>query len=401
MMKTTRLIQTVGFALLSVQLSTGLAQYGQQALRLQGTCTETDGSECNQKPEWRNGGQANGAQQNSQQLCVDGENCINAETIANTTLTAEEQQSLLFMREEEKLARDVYTVLYEKWKTPVFANISMSEQRHMDSVLWLMQQYDVADIASEEVGVFNNAELQDLYNSLIARGETSQIEALQVGALIEEVDIADLQKGLANTANQAIQTLYNSLIAGSENHLRSFVRNIENLGYRYTAQVLDATQISDILSGDASVVGFAINPDSAQLQFTQAQFRPSISTDKGQYGSQLQVSTQEKLNVNMTIMPDTQHRNEIADIVNVVSYRQQNNEQIQMVMQSANGWQSWDGSLDTLEAQSQQQLNQQQRVNVFEGQISAKGHYQINVGYRLNNGTLVFNSTPIEFTVSD
>jgi hypothetical protein len=279
----------------------------------------------------------------------------------------------------------------------------MSEQRHIDSVLWLMQQYGLEDSAPEAAGTFNSVELQDLYNSLMARAEISQLEALQVGALIEEVDIADLEAALATTQNQAIQSVYGNLVAGSEKHLRSFVTNIENLGYVYTAQNLEAAQVSDILTDDASNTGFAINPNTAQMQPTTAQFRPNLTTDKGQYGNQLQVSMDESLNIGMTVVPDSQHRGQSADIVNVVSYTEKGSDTSQMFMRNTeNSWQVWDGNMNNLvAAQSQQQLGQQNRVTVFEGQLGAKGDFQVSVGYRLQDGTFIFNGEPIRFTIGD
>jgi hypothetical protein len=49
-------------------------------------------------------------------------------------LTSAESSSILFMKQEEKLARDVYQVLHAKWGHVTFANIAVSEQRHMDAV---------------------------------------------------------------------------------------------------------------------------------------------------------------------------------------------------------------------------------------------------------------------------
>jgi hypothetical protein len=397
-MKTRALVQAISIVLLTGQFTVGFAQYGQQGgygQNLQGTC---EGEDCNQQWQPRN-------EQGSQQHRLDNGELIQTEAInvTDNPLTEEARESLLFMREEEKLARDVYTVLYEKWGTPIFANIAVSEQRHIDSVLWLMQQYGLEDTATDTTGVFTNTELQDLYNTLIARGETSQLEALQVGALIEEVDIADLEAALITIDNPAIQQVYANLIAGSEKHLQGFVRNIENLGYTYTAQSLDANRVSEILSGSANSAGFAINPDAAQMQSTSAQFRPNVSTDKGQYGNQLQVNATESLNVGMTIIPDSQHRGQSADIVNVVSYTADGADSAQMFMRNAeNGWQTWDGNLNNLvAAQTQQQLGQQNRVTVFDGQLGAKGRFQISVGYRLQDGTLIFNGEPIEFTISE
>jgi len=118
-----------------------------------------------------------------------------------TTLSVAEESSLTFMREEEKLARDVYMVLYEQWGLKVFNNISQSEQSHMDSVATIMAIYDVADTASSEDGVFTNTDLQDLYLQLVSDGEASLIAVLEVGALIEEVDINDLNNAIETADN--------------------------------------------------------------------------------------------------------------------------------------------------------------------------------------------------------
>jgi len=118
-----------------------------------------------------------------------------------TTLSVAEESSLTFMREEEKLARDVYMVLYEQWGLKVFNNISQSEQSHIDSVATIMAIYDVADTASSEDGVFTNTDLQDLYLQLVSDGEASLIAALEVGALIEEVDINDLNNAIETADN--------------------------------------------------------------------------------------------------------------------------------------------------------------------------------------------------------
>ncbi|MEN8224479.1 MAG: DUF2202 domain-containing protein, partial [Bacteroidota bacterium] len=134
-----------------------------------------------------------------------GTDDLNCNCIVNpaATITPEEEEMLVYMREEEKLARDVYAKFYEKYDLAVFNNISTSEQRHMDRVLCLLMHYGIDDPASTEVGVFNNAELQELYNMLIDQGSASQNDALTVGATIEDVDIYDLEEYVAQTSNEA------------------------------------------------------------------------------------------------------------------------------------------------------------------------------------------------------
>ncbi len=163
-------------------------------------------------------------------------------------LGTEEIQTLSFMREEEKLARDVYLTLNNLWAQPVLANIAESEQRHMDAMLALLNQYRLADPASPELGIFNNTDLQALYEQLIARGRQSALDALYVGAAIEEIDILDLQRAIAETNHADLQQSYENLLAGSNNHLRAFVRNIENQGLVYEPQYLSIEQLETILA---------------------------------------------------------------------------------------------------------------------------------------------------------
>ncbi|VGO22611.1 DUF2202 domain-containing protein [Pontiella sulfatireligans] len=163
-------------------------------------------------------------------------------------LTDEEAADLLFMREEEKLARDVYITFYDKWHNQVFDNISQSEQKHTDAVLDLILKYGLDDPALPEVGEFANAYLQDLYDELIAIGMASQLDALYVGALIEEVDIEDIVLSMERTDKADILNVYGDLLAGSESHLNAFVKNIEAIiDGTYEAQYITQEEVDAIL----------------------------------------------------------------------------------------------------------------------------------------------------------
>ena len=162
-------------------------------------------------------------------------------------LSAVEAADLLFMREEEKLARDVYTTLYAEWGVAVFDNISQSEQTHMDKILGLLDQYGLDDPALR-FGEFADGELQDLFDALIAAGLQSELDALMVGALIEEVDMEDIVLAMERTDEADILTVYGNLLAGSENHLNSFVKNIEAItGETYVAQWISQEEVDAIL----------------------------------------------------------------------------------------------------------------------------------------------------------
>ena len=176
-------------------------------------------------------------------------NSLPIEPLSNDELT-----SLSFMREEEKLARDVYITLYSKWSVNIFNNISSSEQTHMDAVLLLLKKYNLTDpVGSNAVGVFNNATLQNLYNQLVAQGNNSVLDAYKVGATIEDLDIFDLKNALLNNDNQDIKLVYDMLTKGSRNHMRSFYKNILNTGGSYTPQYITQAEFDAIINSSMEI----------------------------------------------------------------------------------------------------------------------------------------------------
>jgi hypothetical protein len=165
------------------------------------------------------------------------------------SLNATEAADILYMREEEKLARDSYTYFYGLLGAQIFSNIAESEQTHMDAVATLINRYGLDDPASPTAGTFTNATLQALYDRLTAEGSASEIAALEAAALIEETDIADLQTATARTDNADARQVYASLMQGSENHLRAFVRNLGQWGVEYRPVVLSEEDYKTVING--------------------------------------------------------------------------------------------------------------------------------------------------------
>lgn len=164
-------------------------------------------------------------------------------------LSADESSSLLLMREEEKLARDVYTALYGKWGISVFSNISSSEQQHTDAILTLLTKYGLKDpVGTNTVGVFKNPDLQILYTKLVTQGSVSVLEAHKVGATIEDLDIYDLTNALLKNDNQDIKLVYDLLLMGSRNHMRSFYGQIISLSGNYSAQFITQSSLEAIVN---------------------------------------------------------------------------------------------------------------------------------------------------------
>lgn len=166
-----------------------------------------------------------------------------------TELTENEINGLQFMREEEKMARDVYLTLYEQWFLIPFKNISKSEQVHMDAILNLLNKYGLDDPAEgKEIGEFTNSDLQELYDDLVLRGSESAVEALNVGALIEEVDIIDIQRLLdEDFESEDIEFVMSNLLRGSGFHLKAFVWNLNKYSIVYEPKLLDVEKFNEII----------------------------------------------------------------------------------------------------------------------------------------------------------
>ncbi len=170
------------------------------------------------------------------------------------------------MREEEKLARDVYLTLYDMYGLQIFQNIARSEQNHMDAVLTLIEKYNLTDPVIDEVGVFTNETLQELYSQLIEQGSQSLTDAILIGALIEEKDIIDINNLINATENPDIIQVFSNLVNGSAHHLKAFSNEYERItGEPYQPQLLIPEQyeatISSVVMGPANAHGPAWGQD--------------------------------------------------------------------------------------------------------------------------------------------
>lgn len=165
-----------------------------------------------------------------------------------STLTMTDEESLLYMLEEEKLARDVYTELFELWGANKFNNISTSEQSHMNEVEALLVEYEIA-YSILPSGEYANEELQALYYDLMELGQTSLVDAYVVGMTIEDVDIYDLQLRITETSTEAMIEAYEFLICGSTNHMRAFYNGLTASGGTYSPQFITEEEYDVIISG--------------------------------------------------------------------------------------------------------------------------------------------------------
>ncbi len=176
--------------------------------------------------------------------CSDDDN----DNVALIPLSQTEINDLKFLREEEKLAHDVYLFSFEKYQINIFNSISQSEQTHTESVLALLNKYGIVDPASAQIGVFNNQDLQALYTSLTAQASISLVEALKVGATVEDLDINDIDDFTVNTTKSDLLSVYNNLNCGSKNHIRSYSSQLAIYDVIYIPQFISIEEYNEIVS---------------------------------------------------------------------------------------------------------------------------------------------------------
>jgi hypothetical protein len=195
--------------------------------------------------------ETNNPNTNEDDICSCIENDFEKESLSTAEIDA-----LLLMREEEKLARDVYLNLLEKWDSHVFENISASEQRHMDYIACLLEKYELDDpIEGNDYGVFENQTLTELYSQLIETGQESLEGAYTAGATIEDLDIFDLMNLAETSDNNDIKAVFDELTRGSRNHMRAFIKNLGKLDTDYTPQYISQTLFDEIIDSDKETGG--------------------------------------------------------------------------------------------------------------------------------------------------
>lgn len=180
-------------------------------------------------------------------ISLDDTTLSETDELAYENIDDEAKNSLIFMREEEKLAHDVYIYMFDLWGLNTFNNISKSETVHTNAVKGLLDYYSIEDPALSQTGAFANEDLQQMYNTLINQGKNSLIDGLIVGATIEEVDIVDLDDAMESCTIDTIVTVYKRLRTGSTYHLKAFVSQLALNGISYAPQYLTQEEFDAII----------------------------------------------------------------------------------------------------------------------------------------------------------
>ena len=141
----------------------------------------------------------------------------------NAALGADTLDVLRYLREEVKLARDVYSALSDIWGMPVFENTAKSKQSLMNAVSCFLTPYGFG-APTGDAGKFVDSDLQELYSYLIDRGKVSRSNAIDVTILVEQTVIADLNDVFLQTNEKDVYKVLTLLKEGSENHLHELSR---------------------------------------------------------------------------------------------------------------------------------------------------------------------------------
>ena len=185
-------------------------------------------------------------------LSVDTEAALLGDILADMELgelDSDQSYGLVLMREEEKLARDLYIGLYDLHGLRIFRNIARSEEMHMTALALLLQRYEIGDPVTDDTpGVFSNPMFTELYQQLLESGSASVMDGLMVGAAVEDLDIKDLMELSEEMDSPDILLVYENLTRGSRNHIRSFTRQIGRYGSEYTAQYISQSLLDSILA---------------------------------------------------------------------------------------------------------------------------------------------------------
>lgn len=173
---------------------------------------------------------------------------LKAAFIPTAALDVTDLSILTKMKDEEKLARDVYTTLSNKFGGTVFTRISDAESRHLNAIVLLLANYGLTETIAAP-GVYDDQAFNALYTTLVAKGSTTLSDAYSVGAMIEEMDIKDLMDASQQVKNENVLMVFENLTRGSRNHLRAFNFQLVNLGVIYQPVYLDLTTFQGIING--------------------------------------------------------------------------------------------------------------------------------------------------------
>lgn len=166
---------------------------------------------------------------------------------ATSPLTADEIEFLYAMREDEKLARDLYAYFWTRYPTaPQIQRISKAEESHIAAIETVLDYYEISYPAMSAPGVFEDSTRQALYDELALKSET-MLEAFQTMAFVEDRDLFAYKMVQSQITNANLSLLIENMIKASTNHLKAAIRQIFVRDGSYTSIYLSAEEYDAII----------------------------------------------------------------------------------------------------------------------------------------------------------
>jgi len=157
--------------------------------------------------------------------------CGTTDGTTTATLSEAELNDLIYLVKLEKMAYEVYTTLGQTYSTmPILGNISEAEYRHWKVLQNLFVKYSETDPTKDGevdlgIGLYNDDDMSDAYDEAITYGGVSLLQAMETGAIIEQLELDSLNNALGRTVLPDLTTIYNNFINADGAHLTAFEKH--------------------------------------------------------------------------------------------------------------------------------------------------------------------------------
>lgn len=192
-------------------------------------------------------------------IFIAGAFVLNAQTNDPTNQTSgistDEQKALVQIFEQEKLARDVYSQIGEKFGIKILKNAAIGKQKQMSLILDFMTLNQVAVAFDDAQGVFKSPELRENYSAFLTEGLGSLNNAFRVGAKMEDYNIYHIDKILATQTTGKLVLLLSKLSCSAGNELKTQVNMLVGNGEMFMPDYISVKLYRSIMHDNHEYCG--------------------------------------------------------------------------------------------------------------------------------------------------
>jgi hypothetical protein len=168
---------------------------------------------------------------------------------SQTVISDKDKSSLIYFREEQKLAADAFASYFEIWENKLFFNAEVNEKGHIKKVISLLEYYEIEDPAGDnEKGKFINDSIKNEYFNIVSFGRQSLIHAYLGSAELAEKDIFETGNAISETDNEKIIEVYKALKGSSEKYLKIFIGKLKDNSVVYRPKYLKEEDFNKIVN---------------------------------------------------------------------------------------------------------------------------------------------------------